>query len=330
MLQKGSYAYVADGDSGLQVIDISNPSSPNRVGYYDTPGSAYDVAVKGSYAYVADGSGGLQIYKNLLIDVEEGGKLLATAEEYLSKGESAFKKEDYDSAILYYTKAIGCLKYAKAYLWRGIAYTRKSQFLKAMWDFENVIELEPEGDNAMRAKIYLAALEGAQELKEEVSKQPSEEGQKIIHSLEQLPVDELECPQVLETVAECYEKLGKVDKSAQYYHLAGDIYSHAEEHIKAAQFLSKAGQTYEKIEDYGSAAGEYGFAGNSYLKAAKNIEAATEYSKAGDMFKKVGNFERAAKMYYSAGDAYYDAGLKSKANEMYEKAAAMYYEQIEK
>ena len=191
---------------------------------YGTPGWAYDVAVKGSYAYVAAGRGGLQIYKNLLIDVEEGGKLSATAEEYLSKGESAFKKEDYDSAILYYTKAIGCLKYAKAYLWRGIAYTRKSQFLEVKQDFENVIELEPKGN---------------------------------------------ECPQVLEIVAECYEKLGKVDKSAQYYHRAGYIYSHAEEHRKAAQSFSKTGQTYEKIKNYGSAAWEYVFAGDSYLKAAK-------------------------------------------------------------
>ena len=57
----GSYAYVADDDAGLQVINIANPASPVRVGGYDTSGRAYDVAVAGSYAYVADGAAGLQV-----------------------------------------------------------------------------------------------------------------------------------------------------------------------------------------------------------------------------------------------------------------------------
>ena len=51
----GTYAYVADCDSGLQVIDITNPASPQIVGSVDTPGSAYGVAVSGTHAYVADG-----------------------------------------------------------------------------------------------------------------------------------------------------------------------------------------------------------------------------------------------------------------------------------
>jgi hypothetical protein len=42
-------------DAGLRVIDVSNPSSPREVGFYDTPGNARGVAVSGSYAYVADG-----------------------------------------------------------------------------------------------------------------------------------------------------------------------------------------------------------------------------------------------------------------------------------
>ena len=36
----GTCAYVADGDSGLQVIDISTPSSPHLIGSCDTPGYA--------------------------------------------------------------------------------------------------------------------------------------------------------------------------------------------------------------------------------------------------------------------------------------------------
>jgi hypothetical protein len=57
----GSYAYVADGDSGLRIINVSDPAHPGEVGFYDTPGYAYGVAVSGSYAYVADGDSGLRI-----------------------------------------------------------------------------------------------------------------------------------------------------------------------------------------------------------------------------------------------------------------------------
>jgi hypothetical protein len=57
----GSYAYVADGYAGLRVIDVSNPSSPREVGFYDTPGYASGVAVSGTYAYVADRGAGLRV-----------------------------------------------------------------------------------------------------------------------------------------------------------------------------------------------------------------------------------------------------------------------------
>ncbi|OPY54449.1 MAG: Cna protein B-type domain protein [Methanosaeta sp. PtaU1.Bin112] len=57
----GSYAYVAVGSLGLQIIDISNPASPFIVGAYNTPDYANGLAVYGSYAYVADDTSGLQI-----------------------------------------------------------------------------------------------------------------------------------------------------------------------------------------------------------------------------------------------------------------------------
>ena len=44
----GSYAYVADNYSGLQVVDITNPTSPQLVGNVDTPESAKDIADDGS------------------------------------------------------------------------------------------------------------------------------------------------------------------------------------------------------------------------------------------------------------------------------------------
>jgi len=57
----GNYAYVADYDAGLQVIEVSNPTNCVRVGGYDTSGIARSVAVSGNYAYVADHSAGLQV-----------------------------------------------------------------------------------------------------------------------------------------------------------------------------------------------------------------------------------------------------------------------------
>ena len=57
----GRYAYVADGDSGLRIVDITDPTAPNEVSAYDTPGFASGVAVAGRYAYIADGGSGLRI-----------------------------------------------------------------------------------------------------------------------------------------------------------------------------------------------------------------------------------------------------------------------------
>jgi hypothetical protein len=53
----GNYAYVADYDSGLQIIDITDPANPIFAGSYDTPGPARKVTLSGNYAYVT----GLQI-----------------------------------------------------------------------------------------------------------------------------------------------------------------------------------------------------------------------------------------------------------------------------
>ncbi len=57
----GEYAYVADEDFGLHIIDVSDPAHPAEVGFYDTPGDDFDVAISGGYAYVADGLSGLRV-----------------------------------------------------------------------------------------------------------------------------------------------------------------------------------------------------------------------------------------------------------------------------
>ena len=57
----GTTAYVADGISGVQIIDASDPANPVLLGSYDTPGTARGVEIVGTIAYVADDSFGLQI-----------------------------------------------------------------------------------------------------------------------------------------------------------------------------------------------------------------------------------------------------------------------------
>lgn len=59
----GGYAYVADGNSGLKVIDISNPTNPVPIETFNTIGSASGVYISGGYAYIADGVEGLAIIK---------------------------------------------------------------------------------------------------------------------------------------------------------------------------------------------------------------------------------------------------------------------------
>ena len=58
----GNYAYVADYEEGLHVVDITNPASPILRGSYPTAGHAKGVAVAGNYAYlVHEMDGGLRI-----------------------------------------------------------------------------------------------------------------------------------------------------------------------------------------------------------------------------------------------------------------------------
>jgi hypothetical protein len=57
----GSYAYVAAGPAGLQVVDVSNRSNPQIVGSISLPGNADDVQVAGNLAYVSAGTAGVQI-----------------------------------------------------------------------------------------------------------------------------------------------------------------------------------------------------------------------------------------------------------------------------
>ena len=55
------FAYVAAGQSGLQVIDISSPESPEIITSVETQGSAHSITVKNQYVYVTVSDGILEI-----------------------------------------------------------------------------------------------------------------------------------------------------------------------------------------------------------------------------------------------------------------------------
>jgi hypothetical protein len=69
----GSHAYLV-GDSGLAVIDVSDPSAPTEVGTIDVPASA--IAVSGSHAYLASMASGRGIH---VIDIHDPENLQEVA-----------------------------------------------------------------------------------------------------------------------------------------------------------------------------------------------------------------------------------------------------------
>ena len=53
----GPYAYLADGPWGFTVVDIADPTRPQRLASIDMPDAAVDLALAGKRAYVVDGLG---------------------------------------------------------------------------------------------------------------------------------------------------------------------------------------------------------------------------------------------------------------------------------
>ncbi|MBI5359526.1 MAG: PKD domain-containing protein [Planctomycetes bacterium] len=85
------YAYVACGNAGLKVIDVSNPENPIETAVYNTPGYAYGIFVSGNYAYVADGSTGL-----LVIDIaNQSAPSLAGSYKTLTSARNVFIAGNY-------------------------------------------------------------------------------------------------------------------------------------------------------------------------------------------------------------------------------------------
>jgi hypothetical protein len=59
----GRWAFVADGQAGLLILDITNPEAPRIVGGHPTGGSTYAVNVSGQLVYVLDDwAGGVSVF----------------------------------------------------------------------------------------------------------------------------------------------------------------------------------------------------------------------------------------------------------------------------
>jgi hypothetical protein len=58
----GNYLFLANGDDGLRVYDISNPANPVGAGHVNNGGSAVGLAISGQYVYLANSQDGVRIY----------------------------------------------------------------------------------------------------------------------------------------------------------------------------------------------------------------------------------------------------------------------------
>ena len=64
----GEYAYVAAGDTGFYIMDVSTPQKPEKIGHLDI-GNVQDVYITDEYAYIAAGDEGFY-----LVNIEEPTK----------------------------------------------------------------------------------------------------------------------------------------------------------------------------------------------------------------------------------------------------------------
>jgi hypothetical protein len=99
----GDHAFIADETYGLQIIDISDPTTPLLLDNVDTPGYARGLAVAGNHVFVADEYQGLQV-----IDITDptGGLLIGAyntpgfAADVAVAGDHAFVADDSQGLIV--------------------------------------------------------------------------------------------------------------------------------------------------------------------------------------------------------------------------------------
>ena len=84
---------------------------------------------------------------------------LANGDGYFDIAVTFLRKNDAVNAVTYFTKAVTKdPKIVEAYYWRGIAYVQQQKLPEAKADMQKVLELEPAGPNADKAKKALEQL----------------------------------------------------------------------------------------------------------------------------------------------------------------------------
>ncbi len=98
----GSYAYVADYNRGLRVIDVSNPQAPYETGACDSALNAVGVMVMDSFAYVASHARGLRI-----VDIRDPAHPAIVSTFTILSGHGIFNLDVVDT-IAYAISSIPC------------------------------------------------------------------------------------------------------------------------------------------------------------------------------------------------------------------------------
>lgn len=97
----GDFAYVASGDFGLQVLDISNPEHPRLIGAYDAYGYVNHVEVIGNIVYASYIAQTWDDYERINaydITYPNNAEYLGYYEGYTSNDHQSVERDDY----LYY------------------------------------------------------------------------------------------------------------------------------------------------------------------------------------------------------------------------------------
>jgi Flp pilus assembly protein TadD len=85
--------------------------------------------------------------------------LVTNGEGYFDVAVGFLRKRDSANAVTYFTKALAKdPKNAEAYYWRGIAYGQQQKTAEAKADMQKVLELDPSGPNAEKARKALEEL----------------------------------------------------------------------------------------------------------------------------------------------------------------------------
>lgn len=105
----GNYAFVADY-LGLEIIDISDPGSPQDTGYYTATNMAYDVHVHGCLAYVAYGTTGIVVLNVLDPGSPQSAgyyKTPGSAQGIFHSGDYCYVSDYYDGLQIYRYLGVG-------------------------------------------------------------------------------------------------------------------------------------------------------------------------------------------------------------------------------